>query len=137
MEPDQRAALSRAASGADPADLALTGGQVLNVFTGTLEGAVIGISQGRIAWVRPDGGPAREELDVDGATLVPGLIDAHCHVDLMYTPSACAEAAVGAGTRMVVGDLTALRAYLDDEELTSVLDALGSAAIKLLWAVGR
>jgi adenine deaminase len=133
LTPQQRAALSRVAAGRESAELALTGAAVLNVFTGAVTHLVVGIAQGRIAWVRAEGGPARERLDLDGATLVPGLIDPHCHVDLMYTPSAFAQEAVAHGTTLVVADLATLSTYLDDPALASTLDALASAPLKFLW----
>src|SRR4051812_26678311 len=87
LSPARRRKLMLAAAGEAPADLRLTGGRVLNVFTGRLGDAAIGIAEGRVAWVRAEPGPARESADLDGATVVPGLIDAHTHVDVQCTPS--------------------------------------------------
>ena len=131
----RRHRLLQVAAGAEPADLAVTGGRVLNVFTGALSRAAIGIAEGRIAWVRDEPGPARERLDAGGASIVPGLIDAHTHVDIMCTPSAFAAAAVCFGTTAAVADTYTLSRYLDDERLAGVLDALEAAPLKLLWGV--
>jgi adenine deaminase len=132
---ERRRRLLRVASGDEPADLALVGGRVLNVFTGTLSGRAIGVAEGRIAWVREECGPAREVVDLDAATVVPGLIDAHTHVDILCTPTAFAETAARFGTTAAVADTFTLSRYLSDDELTGVLTALSHASLKLLWGV--
>jgi adenine deaminase len=134
---DERRALVAVAAGGAPADLVITGGRVLNVFTGELSRADIGIVAGRIAWVgeAPAGAGARQAREVGGRTIVPGLIDPHCHVDLMCTPSAFAAAAVRRGTTTIVADTYGLARWLDDEQLCSVLRALGRAPMKMLWGI--
>ena len=52
------------ARGDEPADLLLTGGRVVNVFTRTIEEAQIAIYGQRIAGVGPDYRVAREVLDL-------------------------------------------------------------------------
>lgn len=78
--------LQRVALGKEPADLILSGGTVLNVYTGELlPDYEILISGERIAYVGPDQGfpigPETLQLDVRGQVVIPGLIDAHCHID--------------------------------------------------------
>lgn len=131
----ERRALGAVAAGREPADLALVGGRVLNVFTGDLEQAHVGIVAGRIAWVGQAPCDARAVHDVGGRTIVPGLIDPHCHVDLMCTPSAFAAAAVRHGTTTVVADTYGVARWLGDEQLRAVLAALQRAPLKLLWGV--
>ena len=54
--------------------------------------SAIAVDQGRIAWVGDDGDAARlagsdtEVIDAGGATVLPGLIDAHNHVRLGSNP---------------------------------------------------
>jgi imidazolonepropionase-like amidohydrolase len=52
-------------------------------------GVSILVDDGRIAWIRPSddegdvgGGPRPELVDAAGATIVPGMVDAHSHVTL-------------------------------------------------------
>lgn len=78
--------LQRVALGKESADLILSGGTVLNVYTGELlPDYVILVSGERIAYVGPDQGfpvgPETVRLDVSGQVVIPGLIDAHCHID--------------------------------------------------------
>ena len=78
--------LQRIALGKEPADVILSGGTVLNVYTGELiQNVVILISSERIAYVGSDQGfprgPDTLKLDVHGQVVIPGLIEAHCHMD--------------------------------------------------------
>ncbi len=84
-------AMALAACGAPPADegtLVLTGGMILDGHGGAPihHGAIV-VEDGRIAWVGratdlevPDGARV---FDTSGRTVMPGLIDAHAHVDLI------------------------------------------------------
>src|ERR1700761_2295067 len=87
LDPSARRRLVAVAAGREPADLVLAGGGALNVFTGALERRAIGIAEGRIAWVSEEPGPAAERIELDGAVVVPGLIELHCHADILPTPT--------------------------------------------------
>ena len=98
------------ARGDAPADVVLTGGSVVNVFTREIIPADVAIVRGRIAAVGSDGtgpwpGEARDRRDVSGAVLVPGFIDAHMHIEsTMLPPSRFAALATPHGTTGVVAD---------------------------------
>ena len=92
------------ARGDEPADLLLRNGQVINVFTGEIVTADIAIAEDTIVGVGLDY-DAREELELDGRFVCPGLIDAHVHIESsMVTPRRFAEAVVPRGTTTVVTD---------------------------------
>ncbi|WP_432842686.1 amidohydrolase/deacetylase family metallohydrolase [Dactylosporangium sp. CA-092794] len=63
-------------------DLLLTGGLALDPDTGARSPVTVGVEGGRIAHLGPDspGRPAREEIALDGALVLPGLVDLHTHV---------------------------------------------------------
>lgn len=62
-------------------DLVLAGGRVLDERNGVDAVADLAIRDGRVAAIGPDlAGSAERVLDVGGALVVPGLIDAHAHV---------------------------------------------------------
>ncbi|HEY5988388.1 MAG TPA: hypothetical protein VIV12_18720, partial [Streptosporangiaceae bacterium] len=63
------------ARGDEPADLVLTGGRVLSVFTGEVFEADVAIAGEHIAGLGAYQGAS--EADVSGHVLVPGLLDAH------------------------------------------------------------
>lgn len=99
------------AAGRAPADVALCGARILNVFTGTFEpgelllaGRIIAavVGEGQAAVDRP---PPRETVTLPGGLLAPGLIDAHMHLESsLVTPGAYAEAVVPRGVTGVVCD---------------------------------
>ena len=127
------AAARRRLAGVEPADLALVGGRVVNVFTRQVVRADVGIAGGRIAWV--GAGEARSEVDLGGRIVVPGLIDPHAHGDIVSTPVQFAHEAVRHGTTAVVLDAYTLIAFLDDATLASVMDALERLPMKVLWGL--
>lgn len=114
------------ARGDSPADLLLRGGRVVNVFSGEIEAADIAIllgdgpSGGRIAGVgRYAAG--RQIVDLRGALVAPGFIDAHMHVEsTMLPPSEFVTLAAPHGTTGVV---------LDPHEIANVLGIPGIRAI--------
>ena len=92
------------ARGDTPADLALRNGRVINVFTGEIVESDVIISEDTIVGIGP-GYTAKEELDLGGRYVCPGLIDAHVHVESsMVTPPQFARAVVPRGTTTVVTD---------------------------------
>ncbi len=92
------------ARGDEPADLALRNGRIINVFTGEIIEADVAIAGDTIVGVGPDYA-AKEELDLGGRYVCPGLIDAHVHIESsMVTPPQFARAVVPRGTTTVVTD---------------------------------
>ncbi len=95
----------RVARGLEPGDLALVGAQVVNVFTQSIESANVVIADGMIAGVGPYDWSADQTIDVSGKFIVPGLIDAHMHVEsTLLTPAELARIIVPHGTAMLIAD---------------------------------
>jgi adenine deaminase len=95
--------LVRVARGDQPADLLLTNAQIVNVFTGEIESGSVAIFGDRIVGIGDY--QANQTIDLDGAFLSPGLIDAHMHVESsMVTPEAFAFGVVPKGTTSVFAD---------------------------------
>src|SRR3989475_2580349 len=92
-----------AGGGDRPADLVLAGGRVLSVFTKEWLEVDVAIKDAHVVGLgRYDG---RQTLDVAGAYLVPGFVDAHMHIEsskLMVDEFA--RAVVAHGTTAVVAD---------------------------------
>ncbi len=103
-----RQALVEAARGDRPLDLVIRGGRMVNVYTGEIVRADIGIFGARIAVVDFDGAfglTAREELDARGMIAVPGFVDTHVHIEsTMVTPPHFARGVLPFGTTTVVID---------------------------------
>ena len=74
------------ALGNDPADILFKNGRVVDVLTETIYEADVAVAEGVIAGVGSYE-KAYEVVDLKGAYLAPGLINAHCHVESsMATP---------------------------------------------------
>lgn len=92
------------ARGDEPADLVLAGGTLVDVLSGELRRTDIAIVGDRIASVGA-AREARETVDVKGRFLLPGLIDAHVHLESsLVTPLEFARAVVPRGTTTVICD---------------------------------
>ncbi len=72
--------LIQVARGLVEPDLVLANCRILNVFNGALEEGNIAITEGRIAGVSPHY-TASNQVDCQGLTVSPGLIDAHVHIE--------------------------------------------------------
>ena len=109
------------ARGDEPADLVLTGGRVLSVFTKEWLDVDVAITDGHVVGLgRYEG---RERKDVAGAHLVPGFIDAHMHIEsskLMVDEFA--RAVVGQGTTAVVADPHEIANVLGTDGIHWLLD---------------
>jgi adenine deaminase len=103
-----RQALVEAARGDRALDLVIQGGDILNVYTGEVYRADLGIFGDRIAVVDPGGAyglTAPTIVDARGTVAIPGLIDSHVHIEsTMVTPPSFARAVLPRGTTTVVID---------------------------------
>ncbi|PJE30330.1 Adenine deaminase [Pseudooceanicola antarcticus] len=106
-DPELRARAVRAARGLAPFDLLITGAQVMDMVTGRIRAADVGLIGPLIASVHAPGSrsDAGEVLKAEGQTLVPGFIDTHMHVESsMVGPAAYAEAVVPRGVTTALWD---------------------------------
>jgi len=94
-----------AARWARPREQVLKHARVINVFSGSIEGPTdLAISAGVIVGVG-SGYEGTHEIDLAGAYVAPGLIDAHVHIESsLCTPPQFAAAVVGRGVTTVVAD---------------------------------
>ena len=87
MKHDEMAELIKVALGTEKADLVITDGTLLNVYTGELlDGYSVAVKGERIAYTGKDIectiGPGTLVIDAAGKTIVPGFIDSHTHLCL-------------------------------------------------------
>ncbi|WP_347267802.1 adenine deaminase [Paracoccus sp. (in: a-proteobacteria)] len=105
-----QARLVEVAAGRAPADLVIRGGQWVNVHTReVVPGCDVAVADGRVACVGPDAGigigPDTQVIEAEGRFMVPGLIDAHMHVESgMLTPAGFAGAVIAHGTTTIFHD---------------------------------
>ncbi|TAK05963.1 adenine deaminase, partial [bacterium] len=116
MRPSKRniQRLIRGAMGEIKADLVITGGELVNVYSGEiLEGIEIAVLDGRICYVGPSAahtiGPSTERFDAKGLIVTPGFIDGHTHIGHFCRPYEYLQAYLPHGT-------TALMASCDEPQ---------------------
>src|SRR6202171_6016040 len=110
------------ARGDQPADLVVTGGKVLAVFTKEWLEVDVAIADGHgVGLGRYDGG---ERMNVAGAYLVPGFIDAHMHIESSkLTVDEFARAVLAHGTTAVVADPHEIANVLGTDGIHWLLDS--------------
>ena len=120
--PDTAPQLIAVATGRAPADMVIRGGIWVNVHTReALPGHDVAIVAGRIAFVGPDAtyctGPDTQVIEADGRYILPGLCDAHMHIESgMLTPAEFARAVIPHGTTSM---------FTDPHEIANVLGLEG------------
>ena len=120
----------RGALGEIKADLIITGGKLINVYSGELlEGMEVAILDGRICYVGPSAAHARGEkteiFDARGLYVAPGFIDAHTHIGHFCRPYEYLQAYLPHGTTSLVAScdepatvfgFKGVRLFLDEVE---------------------
>ncbi len=92
------------ARGERPAELMLRNARLANVFSAQIELTDIAIAGDRIAGLGP-GYTAIQTVDLEGAYVTPGLIDAHVHIESsLCVPSQFAAAVLPHGVTTVITD---------------------------------
>ncbi len=110
------------AMGRTPADSVVRGGKWVNVYSGEIiPNTDIAIAAGRIAYVGPNAshaiGDKTKVIEADGRYMVPGLCDAHMHVESgMVTVTEFARAVIPHGTTSM---------FIDPHEIANVLGLPG------------
>jgi adenine deaminase len=124
-ELQRRVAVAR---GDEPPDLVLKGGRVLSVFTGEVFEADVAIAGEHIAGVGSYDGPTVD--NVSGHVLVPGLIDAHMHLEsTKLMVDEFARAVLPHGTTTVVIDPHEMANVFGLRGVTALLDSAGDVPL--------
>ena len=104
------------AKGEIPADLLIKNTQVVNVFSGKIFTADVAITEKYIAGIG-DYQTGKQIIDAKNLYLIPGLMDAHIHLEsTLLTPSAFARAVISHGTTSI---------FIDPHEIANVLGIKG------------
>jgi len=124
-----RTELVGVALGREPADIVMKGGRLVNVDTAEIEDGVDVVLKGKRIALVGDGrhciGKGTPVIEAEGRYIVPGLLDAHVHVESsMVTVTQFARAVLPHGTTGV---------FIDPHEIANVLGMLG---VKLMLGEG-
>jgi adenine deaminase len=128
--------LIRVALGEAPADLAITGGSIVNVYSGEVLSGDVLIKGDRIASVGKVSGkaisPKTRVIDARGKMLIPGLIDGHTHIDTIYSASELVRYAIKGGTTTIITETANIGCALGYEAVVEFLESTEDQPIKIL-----
>jgi len=119
--PEAAPRLVAVAGGRSPADLVIRNVRLVNVHSREVLDWEVAVAEGRFAYTGPDAahciGPETRVVDGGGRYLVPGLCDAHMHIESgMLTPAEFAAAVIPHGTTTM---------FTDPHEIANVLGLRG------------
>ena len=129
--------LVEVAQGQKPADLYFAGGNLIDVYSGTLRKANIAIRQQRIAYLGLSEkmvGPETQIIQVEHKYLSPGYIDPHGHPFQLYNPSSYAQYVLRYGTTCSINDTLLFLGTMKIDNLLDMVEALAGLPIKMLWS---
>lgn len=128
----------RTALGHEPADVVLRGGRVCLVERGTFESRDVAICGERIAALPENAnhliGSETTVFDVDGRPIVPGLIDAHTHADVLPIDRVYHHVLRG-GTTAIVTESNGFGSYFPVEGPTQLLEATADIPLEIGVAI--
>ncbi len=116
-----------------PADLVLKEGRVVNVFSGEVQERDVALYDGVVVGLgRAYQG--KEEIHVKGKWIIPGLIDAHLHIESsMLLPSRLAASLLPHGTTTIVADPHEIGNVMGIEGIKFMLKESASAPIDIFF----
>ncbi|HYU21207.1 MAG TPA: adenine deaminase C-terminal domain-containing protein [Chloroflexota bacterium] len=134
-----RRELVAAARGDLPLDTAVRGVNLVNVYTGQIYPADIGIYGQHFAAVGRAGKfelGARRVIDGGGLWATPGFFDSHVHIEsMMVTPPSFAEAVLRFGTTAVAIDPHEIANVLGEEGVRYMVEASRGLPVRILVCV--
>ena len=133
--------LAAVAQGIAEADLIVTGGSLVNVFTEEVqEGWGLAVADGRVAFLGPDNdvlaraGDATERIDLAGDLVAPGLIEGHTHLPTMRLSDAI-DRQVSCGVTTTIAEIQELSFIVGPEGARVFLDEAERLAGRVLYTV--
>ncbi|MGZ4112843.1 MAG: hypothetical protein ACXVP5_10460, partial [Tumebacillaceae bacterium] len=116
-------------------DLVVSGGTVLNVYSGELLEMNVWVKGNRIAYVGPRvyEGVNAQVIDATGKVLVPGYIEPHAHPFQLYNPIRYAETILARGTTCSVNDNLVLYMQMEFGQIGRFFEQTSALPIKMMW----
>ena len=123
------------ALGKKPAHVLFKNAKIVNVFTGEIEEGNIAVFKKRIAGVG-DYEEGEKIIDLKGMYVVPGLIDAHLHIESsMLSPRQFAKAVLLHGTTTVIADPHEIANVLGLDGIEYMIDATEGIPLNVYIAI--
>lgn len=132
--------LARVALGDEKADLAIIGGDVVNVYTGELlKGWSVAIKGKMIAYVGPDAshtvGTDTRVIDARGKVLAPGFVEGHTHVDTIFTLPEIVKYAILGGTTTIIAETSVIGNALGYKGVVYFIEAGRNQLVKFYYTL--
>ncbi|HHX30484.1 MAG TPA: adenine deaminase [Clostridiaceae bacterium] len=122
------------AAGREPADLVIKNCRIVDVGSGEIREGDIAITKGLIAGTGDYQG--REVLDAEGLYAIPGMIDAHIHIESAFvTPEEISRLLVPFGTTTIIADPHEIANVAGLTGISYMLDAAEKAALHIEYVV--
>src|SRR2546427_12517200 len=133
--------LASVAAGRAEADLVLSGGSLVNVFTEEVQdGWGVAVADGRVAFVGPDedvatrAGDATQRIELEGDLVAPGLVEGHTHLTRIR-PSDMMDRQVACGVTTTIVEVQEPCFIIGPEGARVLLDEAEHLAGRLLYTV--
>ena len=132
--------LARVALGEEKADLAILGGDLVNVYTGELlKEWSVAVKGDKIAYVGPDAshtvGPQTRVIEAKGKVLAPGFVEAHTHVDTIFTLPELVKYAVMGGTTTIVAETSVIGNVLGYDGVIYFIEAGRGQPVRFFYTL--
>ena len=127
LDPEGVAGQVRVALGREPADLVIRGARLVNVFSEQVEPpGCLAVARGRVVSLGPELegwlGPRTRVVEAEGLYLLPGLIDAHTHLDSMFLLRHYAAWALAQGNTTAISELAMMAGAWGMEGVQAFMD---------------
>ena len=137
---EKRYGLMKVALGEAEADLAIIGGDIVNVYTAeVVKNLTVLIKGDRIAYVGELADKAitshTEVIDAKGKVLIPGFIDGHTHIDSHYSISELVKFAIKGGTTTIVTETSDIGCVLGYEGVMQFIRSARNQPVKIFTTV--
>ncbi len=136
MTTDEAKKFIRVAQGRKPAHLAVINCTLLNVYTGEfINNCAVCIHDKWIAYAGNDPeniiGPDTEIIDAGGQTVIPGLIDGHTHLCMIFSPAEFLKYSMRGGTTTIITESMEAFPITREHGVIDFFDSLKDQPIKI------
>src|SRR5882724_6358471 len=132
--------LVQGAMGEVKSDLIVTGGKLINVYSGEiLDGMEVAVLDGRVCYVGPSAAYARGEatkiLDARGLYIAPGFIDGHTHIGHYCRPYEYLQAYLPHGTTALMASCDELATVFGYRGVKLFLDEVEAHPLRVITLI--
>ncbi|MBI4330266.1 MAG: adenine deaminase [Chloroflexi bacterium] len=140
LGPDRIDSIMKVALGKEPADLVVSNGDLVNVYTAEIHrGYSVAVKGDRIAWMGANPGPRVGErtrvIDASGKAIIPGLVDAHCHMLSMISPAEYVKHAMLHGCTTIITEVQEVTFPMGLRAARVFMDYLREQPVKLFFTI--